>query len=57
MGTIPKLIQVSMTSTNGKECLTTFKAFAEVILAKLDMFEVTNSRAELSFIFDFRHRI
>lgn len=37
------LVQTSMTSKHAKNYIVAFKAFARVVLVKLDMFEVTNN--------------
>lgn len=46
VGVVAKLIRVGMTSMHGKECIASFMAFVEVILVKLDVSKVTNSRTD-----------
>lgn len=51
LGATAKLIEVGTTSKSYSNRLKALRAFARVVLAKLDMFKITNSQAERSFVF------
>lgn len=55
--TVVELVEADMTSTHGINYLATFKTFAGIISTKFDVFEITSSWAEQSFIFRFWHII
>lgn len=54
---VSNLLGVAMTFESLLESFTAFKDFTDLILAKLDMFEITSSQAEKSFVFGYQSMV